>query len=423
MATRISAPSVDSIKSTFTDAPHISERPLYEELRELELATQRNAYKCKTSNGGGHHGCLGLVLPTAEYSAISGTPWVNDANPGDKATVPTTATAASERDLERIFAAKHYRYHYEQNAEIALKLYIENAVGYKNIQGISNLLSGLDQITIPAIFKHLFGRPSARVTPAEVHQQRQAIDKQAYNVEEEMEELFLRVQEFERFAKHGRDPITNLNMCNMTVGYIHATGHYNKACDDWWAKPDPDHTWDNLKTHFTAAEVIVRRNSTTKTQAGYHTANLIQAMRTEHQVAIDRLQHDLRQDLQVATNEFHQALRTHMQPTGTENVPPNSQQALGTQTTPNATLLQEIEDLKLLVSKQEWQLKLSKGKGGTPRTPFVNKNTNYCWSHGYNIADDHTSATCKRPAQGHHTDASRADTKGGTTRGKRLVGL
>ena len=41
-------------------------------------------------------------------------------------------------------------------------------------------------------------------------------------------------------------------------------------------------------------------------------------------------------------------------------------------------------------------------------------NTNYCWTHGYNIAANHTSATCRRQAPGHQTAATRENIMGGS---------
>jgi hypothetical protein len=49
------------------------------------------------------------------------------------------------------------------------------------------------------------------------------------------------------------------------------------------------------------------------------------------------------------------------------------------------------------------------------RRPFVRKwfNTNYCWSHGFHVADNHTSANCNKPREGHKKTATPADTMGG----------
>jgi hypothetical protein len=47
-----------------------------------------------------------------------------------------------------------------------------------------------------------------------------------------------------------------------------------------------------------------------------------------------------------------------------------------------------------------------------PNAKYYN-NTNYCWSHGGDIANEHMSHTCQRPAAGHNPHATRGNTMGG----------
>ena len=46
---------------------------------------------------------------------------------------------------------------------------------------------------------------------------------------------------------------------------------------------------------------------------------------------------------------------------------------------------------------------------------------NYCWTHGCNIHDDHTSATCINPTHGHIWHATRKNMCGGSTRNQHKV--
>ena len=48
-------------------------------------------------------------------------------------------------------------------------------------------------------------------------------------------------------------------------------------------------------------------------------------------------------------------------------------------------------------------------------------NNNYCWSHGFHVEDDHTSATCNNPRAGHQRNATKANIMGGTTAGSHRV--
>ena len=42
----------------------------------------------------------------------------------------------------------------------------------------------------------------------------------------------------------------------------------------------------------------------------------------------------------------------------------------------------------------------------------------YCWSHGYKVGPGHTSATCRDDIPANKRDATRANTKGGSTANK-----
>jgi hypothetical protein len=50
----------------------------------------------------------------------------------------------------------------------------------------------------------------------------------------------------------------------------------------------------------------------------------------------------------------------------------------------------------------------------------VKKTNNYiyCWSHGYQVAKSHTSATCNMKKSGHQDTATNIDTMGGVQWGK-----
>jgi hypothetical protein len=73
-----------------------------------------------------------------------------------------------------------------------------------------------------------------------------------------------------------------------------------------------------------------------------------------------------------------------------------------------AQLKSEIETLKIKI-KPVWQ-----GQGPARTT----NNDSYCWSHGYQVAKSHTSATCNVRKFGHQEAAMKIDTRGGVQWGK-----
>ena len=48
-------------------------------------------------------------------------------------------------------------------------------------------------------------------------------------------------------------------------------------------------------------------------------------------------------------------------------------------------------------------------------------NWNYCWTHGHDVKNNHTSATCLKPAHNHVWHATKQNTCGGSNKGQHKV--
>jgi hypothetical protein len=66
----------------------------------------------------------------------------------------------------------------------------------------------------------------------------------------------------------------------------------------------------------------------------------------------------------------------------------------------------ELRELKALLNQERRERR-------DPRS-FNSSASNYCWSHGYKVGKTHTSRTCNTPKPGHKTEATRADSMGGS---------
>jgi hypothetical protein len=82
-----------------------------------------------------------------------------------------------------------------------------------------------------------------------------------------------------------------------------------------------------------------------------------------------------------------------------------------TLTEANARLVKQLEDnsnelreLKALIKKERFE---KRGQRSFNLSP--NK---YCWTHGYKVANTHTSLSCNFPKQGHKREATRTDNMG-----------
>jgi hypothetical protein len=93
-----------------------------------------------------------------------------------------------------------------------------------------------------------------------------------------------------------------------------------------------------------------------------------------------------------------------------------------TLTTTNAKLANQLEAAHALIAQLKSDIATLKIKikpvwQGQRLTRTTN-NDSYCWSHGYQVAKSHTSATCNVRKTGHQENATRIDNMGGVQWGK-----
>jgi predicted RNase H-like nuclease (RuvC/YqgF family) len=95
---------------------------------------------------------------------------------------------------------------------------------------------------------------------------------------------------------------------------------------------------------------------------------------------------------------------------------------VATLTTTNAKLANQLEASNALIAQLKSEIVTLKNKikpvWQGQRPARTTKNDSYCWSHGYQVAKSHTSATCNVRKTGHQESATKSDTMGGVQWGK-----
>jgi hypothetical protein len=105
-------------------------------------------------------------------------------------------------------------------------------------------------------------------------------------------------------------------------------------------------------------------------------------------------------------------------------------QTVATSTKAISTLTEQLKAKDIWATSQEAEMKCVLGAQGnaTPiasagptnayvRKSYKTKNDNYCWSHGYQVGLNHTSANCTKKAPGHKHNATKTNIMGGDTWG------
>jgi hypothetical protein len=95
---------------------------------------------------------------------------------------------------------------------------------------------------------------------------------------------------------------------------------------------------------------------------------------------------------------------------------------VATLTTTNAKLATQLEAVHALIAQLKSEIATLKIKikpvwqGQRPKR--TTNNDSSCWSHGFQVAESHTSATCNVRKAGHQENTTKVDTMGGVQWGK-----
>jgi hypothetical protein len=91
-------------------------------------------------------------------------------------------------------------------------------------------------------------------------------------------------------------------------------------------------------------------------------------------------------------------------------------------TTTNAKFANQLEAAHALITQLKNEIATLKNKikptWQGQRPVKTTNNDSYCWSHGYQVAKSHSSATCNMKNSGHQYAATKINTMGGVQWGK-----
>jgi hypothetical protein len=181
---------------------------------------------------------------------------------------------------------------------------------------------------------------------------------------------------------------------NVTYTLVFNTGLFPDACRAWQSRAIAGKTWAQFKLDFSTAHREFRLTNQTAHQSGFHSANMM----------IEQGRDEAMQDTVNAIAQLATATASYR---GT----------VAALTTTNAKLTTQLEAAHAQITQLKNEIATLKNKikpawqGQRPVKPT--NNGSYCWSHGYQVAKSHTSATCNMKKSGHQDAANKSSTMGG----------
>jgi hypothetical protein len=363
--------------------PTVHGEPDYQTIHAIRKSLQANSRAIDTHLGGGTLGHLGLIVSDASYAMIapatdSGpTLWIIPQAPG-RAPANTDGTAA------QIGAARHI---WEED----IRIIIVFEPMYLDV--LNNNMVGFINISARDMLDHLFGT-YGNITAIDLEINFEHM-RRAWDPQRPVESLFKHIQDCADCSEAGGVLIGHPQQINVGYAKIFATGHFMRTCRRWNEKPLADKTWAQFKAHFSAARHQHKQmQGESAATAGYHSANAAVGQ-TEDQKA--------------------EATIGALANLATANAADRS--VVATLTEANARLVKQVEDnsnelreLKALIKKEIFE---KRGQCSFNLSP-----NNYCWTHGYKVANTHTSLSRNYPKQGHKREAIIADNMGGSQANK-----
>jgi hypothetical protein len=258
---------------------------------------------------------------------------------------------------------------------------------------LNNDMVGFANITAREMLDHIFmayGNSTAVDLENNFKQMRGAWDPQ-----QPVESLFKQIQECADYYEAGGVLIVLPQQINVVYAKIFATGHFMSACRRCNEKPNMEKTWAQFKTHFSAAHHQHKQmQGESAATSGYHAANAV-VEQTEEQMADATIGALVNLVTATAADRGVVATLTEANERLTKQLEDNSN---------------ELREFKALLKKERTERRGQRS--------FNTSTNNYCWTHGYKVANTHTSLSCNFPKQGHKRESTRADNMGGSQANK-----
>jgi hypothetical protein len=279
----------------------------------------------------------------------------------------------------------------------ALKKFIIESFDNAYLNALSEEIMGYANCTSLQLLTHLL-TDYAMIAPTELTQNYERLNT-PYDPNQPIEMLFRKIQDARAFAVAGGQPYINAMIVNVAYTLIFNTGLFPDACRAWQSIAISGKTWAKFKIEFATAHREFRPTNQTAQQSGFPRANMM----------IEQGHDESMQDTAEAIAQLSSATASDH---GT----------VATLTTTDAKLATQLEAAQALIAQLKNEIATLKGKikpEWQGRRPVKTTNNNsYCWSHCYQVANSHTSATCNMKKSGHQDAATKGNTMGGVQWGK-----
>jgi hypothetical protein len=304
---------------------------------------------------------------------------------------------------------------------------------------LEDYLLGYDGVTVRELVQYIIHTYS-RIDPTHLADCYTKMTR-PYDLQDPIETLFTQIDDGVRYALAGGQPYGEAQYVNIAFLLILATQSLPLACAEWQCRVPTMQTWPLFKAFFTEAHRENCMIIQTALRSGYHTPNTVTQIPSGQFESCDVSRHYTQpNDVPEANPDITTALANLATATGADRATVAALTKSLAELT--AVTKAQAEDLRRLIhsghiaplpaQSQHTSATVVRGNGlqrrsgnneqvsGT-RPLYKTNNNNYCWSHGYQVGLQHTSATCTERKAGHNTAATKSNIMRGDTWGSEFL--
>ena len=260
----------------------IDGQPTEEDLTKLLQELTAMAATIPTTNGGGSHGHIGMLLEDAEYTAFStgGTPFTVPTNPGPyPATVDPDAVIRERQIAEHKYEIKEFETYL--GVENALRNKIIKAIDGEWLEGIRHSTVGFTHKTPFEMLEHL-RQGGILVDYLDVAEITSRLLEQ-WDGSENPASRFARDDQLERQLVKAGLPDQQALRLALAQTFAKNSGEYDAYLREFKRKPIADQTFANFRPGFVTEFAKRSKSRETARSAGFGSANA--AISKEEEVA------------------------------------------------------------------------------------------------------------------------------------------
>jgi hypothetical protein len=280
--------------------------PTFDSVTTLQEQVMANATTVVPDLGGGAHGHLGAVLNPVDYALIPNIAYVRTPHSG-ALNIPAGTSLHETIRLKEERKDNIALYRSGLDVERALIKQIVAAIDQDYLQELRDDMTNITQ-TIQEIFTHLIDQEYLQelrddvtntitqtiqeifthlitcygdVDPMSLMKWEDKVRNLIWNINDPPVNMFNKIEYLIKLAKAAQMPKTQAQIANLGLA-VRTWSRKRTALLTWYGRPVLEHTWVNIKAHFTAAQRQLKQiRGITIQSTPYYQVNQIAAQLSE----------------------------------------------------------------------------------------------------------------------------------------------